>query len=505
MLKARATATVAAALLLCGACTSSAQETGPAKTQPLTWGECPPDSRGDGLECTTLDVPLDYRDPDGRTIEIAVSRLKSADPGKRRGILLTNAGGPGGASLSYPAILKQLGMPERVLETYDVIGMDPRGVGHSTPVTCGLKAEEWISNVPRYAADPAEVTEAAQAAEAIAAKCGDSGTAGLLPHITTANTARDLDLIRQSLGEEKASYFGISYGTYLGSVYTSLFPETTDRVMLDSATGPGGWDSEFSRLYGQGFQDRFPDFAEFVAEQPKYGLGRTPGQVQEKYFELAGELDRRPSAEGFNGDLFRQLTFANLYYDWKFEELAKMWQALDQGTPVPQPSTGPTSTPAPAGDVPADNYLASQLHVICNDSDWPEDVQSYQRNVEADRKQFPMFGAAGANITPCAFWPGDPLEPPVQIGAEGPANVLILQNLRDPATPAAGARQLREAFGDRARLVTADQGGHLNYLYLGNSCAEEITTTFLVSGERPAQDQSCAAGPKGKGGPRASR
>lgn len=162
MLKARATATVAAALLLCGACTSSAQETGPAKTQPLTWGECPPDSRGDGLECTTLDVPLDYRDPDGRTIEIAVSRLKSADPGKRRGILLTNAGGPGGASLSYPAILKQLGMPERVLETYDVIGMDPRGVGHSTPVTCGLKAEEWISNVPRYAADPAEVTEAAQ-------------------------------------------------------------------------------------------------------------------------------------------------------------------------------------------------------------------------------------------------------------------------------------------------------------------------------------------------------
>ncbi len=143
-------------------------------------------------------------------------------------------------------------------------------------------------------------------------------------------------------------------------MYTSLFPETTDRVMLDSATGPGGWDSEFSRLYGQGFQDRFPDFAEFVAEQPKYGLGRTPGQVQEKYFELAGELDRRPSAEGFNGDLFRQLTFANLYYDWKFEELAKMWQALDQAPRCRSPRPArPPRPPRPVMFRPTTTWPAS--------------------------------------------------------------------------------------------------------------------------------------------------
>ena len=130
--------------------------------------------------------------------------------------------------------------------------------------------------------------------------------------------------------------------------------------------------------------------------------------------------------------------------------------------------------------------------MICNDSDWPEKLWRYQVNVAIDRIRYPMFGAAGANVSPCAFWPAVPAEPPVEITDEGPSNVLILQNLRDPATPLSGARELRGAFGDRARLVTADEGGHLSYLRLGNDCADDIATAFLRTGERPQHDVACA-------------
>jgi hypothetical protein len=129
--------------------------------------------------------------------------------------------------------------------------------------------------------------------------------------------------------------------------------------------------------------------------------------------------------------------------------------------------------PPGAAEVPADIYLTSQLHVICNDSDWPKSVRTYQRNVATDRVRHPMFGAAGANITPCAFWPAKPVEPPVEITDDGPPNVLIPQNLRDPATPLTGARKLRQAVGDRATMVTAVQGGHLANLFLDNQCAND--------------------------------
>ncbi|TLW92089.1 alpha/beta hydrolase [Saccharomonospora piscinae] len=466
-----------------------------ASSSTLRWGECPADVARPGLECSTLDVPLDYRDPGGETIEIAVSRLASADPDERRGVLFTNTGGPGGAGLEFPAILRDdLSVPEAVLDKYDIIGIDPRGVAHSTPVTCDLTLAEHPTNIPLFARNPADVADEAERVAAVAEKCGSSETASLLPHVTTANTARDMDRVREALGEETVSYFGISYGTYLGSVYTSMFPERSDRFLLDSATGPHGWDHSHSRMLGRGVEDRFPDFAAFAAARPEYGLGETPRQVRKKYFEIAAKLDAEPRPDGYDGQAFRHVTFANLYFDRNLPALAETWRALDTGEPVPA-SAGTKDQAAPASGIPSDNYVASQLHVICNDSDWPENVWTYQFHVAVDRLRHPMFGAAGANITPCAFWPSEPAEPQVDITDEGPANVLIVQNRRDPATPLAGARQLREAFGDRARMVTADQGGHLAYLQLDNQCLNDLATDFLVTGERPNRDVACEAEP----------
>ncbi|GAA2333277.1 alpha/beta hydrolase [Streptomyces kunmingensis] len=477
------TAAVAAATSLPAAASSAA--TTPTTPDALRWGPCPEGVAAPRLECSTLDVPLDYRNPDGRQIEVAVSRLASQKPSKRRGVLLTNPGGPGGAGLTYPAVLAASGLPQSVLDSYDVIGFDPRGVGRSTPVTCDLTHEQqWRGNFPAYAHTAADVTREAGYARKIAGQCAGSRTAWMLPHTTTANTARDMDRLRTALGEPKVSYLGGSYGSYLGAVYTTLFPRRGDRIVLDSNTGPGGYDVTAMRLFARGMEDRFPDFAAFAAAHPEYGLGSTRGQITAKFHELAAKLDAKP-VQGVNGTGFRAFTFEQLYSDASLPGLAEFWQAADTGKELPLPEVTP--------DV--ENLMASRFAVVCGDSRWPGTVRDYRRNVAVDRLKYPKLGGSTASINPCAFWPEERTEPPVRITGRGPSNVLMVQNERDPGTPLAGARQLRRAFGDRARMVTADQGGHGVYPYGTNRCANDAATAFLTTGQRPARDLHCAAEP----------
>ena len=469
----------------------------PQSSETLHWGSCPADSTAPGLHCARLKVPLDYRRPNGRKITIAVSRLVSPDPAKRRGVLFLNSGGPGGEGLKYPAQFaaagsNKLALPKSVRDRYDIIGFDPRGVGHSTPVTCDLTPAQRASNIPPYARSAADVARQAKVAKQIAKQCGASRTAQLLPYMTTANTARDMDQIRAALGVKKISYEGVSYGTYLGAVYTTLFPRHSDRIVLDSAMSPDGWDVAFQRRLARGFQDRFPDFANYAAAHPEYGLGSTPAQVTATYFQLAARLDAAPNPNGITGAQFRQATFAELYYDIKLPALAEIWHYLDTGQPLPPPPADPTQSSPNAGN---DNAPASFLAVTCDDSRWPTSIQTYQRHVALDRVRYPMFGAAAANISPCAYWPVHHVQPKVRIGDRGSSDVLIAQNRRDPVTTLVGARMLRRSFGDRARMVTADQGGHLAYLFLKNRCLNDTVTRFLATGKRPRHDLACPAEP----------
>ncbi|ANN14884.1 hydrolase [Amycolatopsis orientalis] len=453
-----------------------------APSSALKWAPCPDVAT---LQCATLKVPLDYRDPGGPAIDIAVSKLASTKPAKRRGVMLMNPGGPGGPGLTMPDGLRAAGMPSSVLDAYDLIGFDPRGIGSSTPVTCDLKPEQLISNVPPYARDAAAVAERAKSVAGVAKQCGESKTAANLPYITTANTARDMDRIREALGEKKISYYGVSYGSYLGAVYSTLFPQRTDRVVIDSVTSPGGLDPATSRRLAEGFEDRFPDFAKWAAARhASYGLGRTPQQVTAKFHELAAKLDTG-AVPGVDGAMFRAGTFGALYSTRSFPVLAQQWQGLD--------GEGVLKQSEQTAQIDLGQLLAGQLHVVCNDTNWPEDVATYQRNVAKDRVKYPMFGAAGANIWACAFWPSESIEPPVRIGDRGPSNILMVQNLRDPATPLSGAREMRRALGDRARIVTVDEGGHGVWLTDENACGNNAVNRFFVEGKRPAYDTACAA------------
>jgi hypothetical protein len=246
-------ALVAATLALFGI---PAGDTAMAGQDPLRWGPCPPSVYGANppdKECTNVSVPLDYSDPGGRRIDVAVSRRPATSRDKRRGVLLLAAGGPGNAGLDLPDRAEQY-IPASVREHYDLIGFDARGTGRSTPLTCGL----GVSQLPPQRVipwpDPRGFDENVAYARFLAQSCGSSSTSDLVPFITTENRARDIDRIRAALGEGKISYYGYSYSTYVGAVYLSLFlteatasPWTASSARARSGATPGAdWDRRSS-------------------------------------------------------------------------------------------------------------------------------------------------------------------------------------------------------------------------------------------------------------------
>jgi pimeloyl-ACP methyl ester carboxylesterase len=461
----------------------------------IHWHECPPlPAEAPVLECGTLAVPLDYRAPHGETISIEISRLKARRPELRRGVLFTNPGGPGGAGITLPITLAA-GLAPAVLERYDIIGIDPRFVGASTPLTCGLNGQEADQTTPPLE-QPGGFAATAAFMKKTAEACGATSKR-FLPFVTTANTARDFDSIRAALGEEKISYLGYSYGTYLGAVYASLFPHRTDRFVLDSNVHPGSvWREQF-RTWGPAGEVRFTDFAEFAAaHDDKYHLGGTPAEVRETFLELVGKLDENPHVIGddvLNGAMFRVYTLSGLYFDANFPSLAELWQQLDEA-PSSLTQLPFARTVSSLADPPVDNTAMSGLAILCDDIAWSRDVERYRREWNADRAAYPLFGTLGSNIWACAFWPTSPIESPITISAVGPQNILLLQNLRDPVTPHAGGVGMRKALGHRARLITVDQGGHTAYgLVPVNACVNDAANAYLAYGTFPATDQFCPA------------
>nr|WP_052477540.1 alpha/beta hydrolase [Kibdelosporangium sp. MJ126-NF4] len=433
-----------------------------------TWRSCP-DALP--LECTTVTVPVDYSRPNGPTIDVAVSRKKAS--GQRRGVLLLNPGGPGNAGLDMPL---EVGGP--LAGSYDLIGFDPRGTGHSAPLDCGLTDEQRdpvrIFGMP---APNGDIAESVAYSRQVAKQCFERH-GRVMPHITTANTARDMDRIRIALGEKKISYFGVSYGTYLGAVYTALFPQNTDRVVLDSVVDPKGiWQKMFNS-WGPGAEESFTDFAGWAARRDTtYGLGDTSNEVRGTYLALAQRLDAKPALH-YDGRSLRSHARSVLYQESSYPELAGLLQSIKQGTFTPPP---PLRFDA--------SFASTWWGVVCNDARWPRNVAQYQWDVLVARQKYPVTNGMSANIWPCAFWP-TPVEPTVRISDHGP-NVLLVQNLRDPATPLGGARSMRSVMGDRSRLITADNAGHGVLRTTNNPCVLEPVMGYLLDGVMPQRDIAC--------------
>ncbi|MDJ0382471.1 alpha/beta hydrolase [Streptomyces sp. G-G2] len=471
---------------------------GQAGTPALVWRSCAQSGGPAGQECAALSVPLDYAAPSGRKVSLAVSRIRSEDPGRRRGTLVVLPGGPGGSGVQR-LTQKGAALGRELAGGYDLVAFDPRGVGASTTASCALDPQDrrlvTLRNwplTPQEGGFAANVARAERQAAACAANGGE-----LLRSFTTANQARDLDRLREALGERKLSAWGTSYGTYVAAVYAQKFPQRTDRVVLDSTGDPDparverGWLANMSPAA----DERFPDFAAWAADPARAAeglrVGEHPDDVRPLFLALAERLDRAPrpsTTEGvpLTGNLLRQAMQNALYADAAFPGLARLiGQAQD-------PAATPVLPPELAQPL-RDEDAALALAVVCNDVKWPTDVASYERSSAADRAAHPLTAGMPASIPACAFWKDAPTEEPTRITGAGPSNILMVQNLRDPATPYFGALRMRAALGDRARLVSVDHGGHGVYLGNGNACGDRAVTEFLTTGHRPARDAYCGA------------
>ncbi|MEW1872352.1 alpha/beta hydrolase [Streptomyces caelestis] len=458
----------------------------------LDWGPCAGTAGADPRqECATLRVPMDHADPDGPQISLAVSRIPAENPTSRRGALFLIPGGPGGSSLNDPSGKGQK-LPQGVRDQYDLIGFAPRGVSPSASVGCGLDhADLATSKLRPWPAPDGSIDGNIATAERVATTCARNG-GELIRHLSTRDNARDLDRLRAALGERKISAWGVSYGTYVGAVYSQMFPHRTDRIVLDSNDDPDPTRVARAWLAGheQGVEDTFPHFAAWASAPGNPDrVADTAAEVRPLFLRLAARLDREPipwpgaHPEELNGNVLRQTMLDSLYRPSRYPTLAKLMRAARQGTVPPAPAAPPESV--------LQNVTAVGVGTLCNDVAWPGSAAVYRKDVAESRAKFPLTAGMPRNAMPCAAWPYQPREAPVRITGRGPSNVLLIQNERDVATPLGGALKLREAFGRRAVMVTVDSTGHDAYLANGNECGDRTVSHYLATGERPRQDTYC--------------
>ncbi|MGW2005372.1 alpha/beta hydrolase, partial [Streptomyces tubercidicus] len=410
---------------------------------------------------------------------------------------LSNPGGPGGSGLYMPLGMQEE-LPKSAQQKYDLIGFDPRGVGQSSPVSCGLepKEETWLRPYKKKTFDK-DVAWARDVAKKCKKKAGDR-----LPHITTRNTARDMDLLRAVLGEKKISYVGYSYGTYLGTVYTQLFPGRTDRFVLDSAIDPARAWRGMIQWWAEGAEPAFDRWTEWAAERSgKYGLGDTPKKVDRTLWDLVAQANEKPiEVEGrsVSGDDVRSGMRQGVFTPKEATQGVVELKKAAAGKPVSGKklapfarSEGTAGAAAAAAEVPSDNVSASFWSVVCGDNSaaWSRDPESYRRDAIRDKGRYPLFGDFASNIKPCAFW-GKSAEPATKVNNK--AGALIVQNEWDPQTPLPSGQALHADLKGSKMLTVLGGEGHAVYPN-GNACTDGTVNTYLLTGTLPAKDVTCKA------------
>ncbi|MGW4470225.1 alpha/beta hydrolase [Nonomuraea sp. NPDC004354] len=487
------------AILLAGM-TLTAAPPAHADVRQITWHRCQngqDDEAGKqldeaGAQCGELAVPLDHRRPGGRTITIAMSRFKATDPARRRGTLLYNPGGPGVPALSLVLRVRQVA--PAVAARYDLIGMDPRFVGRSSPLNCGWSTVAVGSAGP----DRRGFEHGAALARQMAGRCAVH--ADLLPYASTRNTARDMDAIRAALGEERISYLGSSYGTYLGAVYLQLFPRRADRFVLDSAVDTDLFGPDLSRTQGPAVNAALRAWAAWAARHDRrYHLGATTAAVLATVDEIVTAADRAPLRIGRHQADARVLPLILFAVtagddDASYGAFAADVRVLSQAARGRQVTATPVLEQVLAGLAApdADGSASAQTAIMCADRAASRDPETYYRDIQAHRRDEPVFGALTRNLTPCSFWPAAPAEPPVRVANDVP--VLMVGATGDPGAPYTGQLVTHRALSG-SRLVTV-RGAFRHTVYGGlfaprNACVDETVNRYLADGVFPAKDMTC--------------
>ncbi|MEU8897006.1 alpha/beta fold hydrolase [Nocardia sp. NPDC048505] len=477
----RRKAIVAAAALLAAACTSTPVAEPPKPTldrfyqQQLTWGSCADyDGAADavraGLECTRVLVPLDYANPDGDTARIALSRQRAR--GAKIGSLLTNPGGPGGPGLTMPVGLAETPLADR----FDVIGMDVRGLGASLPrLDCQDSAQLAVERqLLGFSNAWGEIDQIEEEHEDFAASCVQRSGRDLIAHVGTVDVARDIDVVRAVLGDEKLTYFGVSYGTRIGSTYAEMFPTRVRAMVLDGAIDPAR-NIDDPIVDGAAFQQAFDAYAADCAKAPDCPLGTDPARTTEAFRALTQTLltpaaMADPDKLGYRDVL--SIVINGLYHPRFWPEVTKVLTVVKQGGSYPFEE----GTFSPGGE----NGDYVHKAVLCL-----EDARVTDRAAATELER--RYRAAGPIFDPgqlaneialdvCAFWPVPPNTQPHRLSAPGLPKTVVVATTGDPATHYQGGVNLAQALG--AALLTYEGFQH-GAVFDGVPCIDEPVMKYL--------------------------
>ncbi|WP_431961091.1 alpha/beta hydrolase [Actinacidiphila sp. bgisy160] len=464
-----------------GAATAVPAELGRYYGQRPDWKAC---TAVPSFQCATIRVPLDYERPAGGDITLAAIRQRATGNGAARvGSLQMNPGGPGSSAIAY--LLGNVGsFSPAVRAAYDLVAVDPRGVGNSTPVDCATDAPTAAPDAGARRADIA--AWAADFAE-IAAACRRHASR-LLPHVGTLDAARDMDVVRAVLGDERLHYLGFSYGTYLGATYAELFPSRVGRMVLDGAVDPALDGYDFTIGQARGYEVAWKSFATECATRPDCPVGHSVQEAGRILNALVAMLNRTPLRQGkditVTGDALLGAVILGLRLP-AWEALRAALAGVRAGDTTAVQALLGVDEETEAGD--QSYYAASCLSATLGT--WSTVAQA-RAALPAFRRAAPQFGEYYAGTLPmCTQWPVPPNQSAHRVTAAGAAPILVVGTLRDPATPYSWAQALARQLSS-GRLLTWDSDGHTAY-HRGSTCVESAVDDYLTRGQLPPAGTVC--------------
>jgi pimeloyl-ACP methyl ester carboxylesterase len=457
--------------------------------QQLHWKPC-----RERFQCARLEVPLDYAHPDGRSIEVALLKVPASGQGHRLGSLVFDPGGPGVSGVDYvTSAAAAFGKP--LLRHYDIIGIDPRGVGASTPVDClpDDRLDEVLAGDPDPDT-PAEISTSDRLLKGLGQGCLQRSGA-LARHISTVEVAKDLDVLRGALREPRLTYFGASYGTAIGSTYADLFPKKVGRMVLDGALDPTSSTLELNRVQAKGFETALRAYVQSCIDKGGCFLGSSVEQGTERVKRFLDDVERKPLPAGSG----RELDVGNASYGIAYPLYDKSgWPVLS--TALQRAFAGDGTVlmlladaylHRTANDTYKDNSFEAFYAVNCLDHDDAVKSSQLKRYYPMFDKASPTFGRTFLySATACQDWPVHTGRGPQRVHAAGSAPIMVVGTTRDPATPLEWARSLARQLDD-AVLVTRDGDGHTGY-HQGSRCVDDAVESYLVDGTVPKQDVRCS-------------
>ncbi|MFG2023974.1 alpha/beta hydrolase [Streptomyces sp. NPDC048825] len=476
--------------------------------QELSWEDCPPPSEaqgggeapsalpnGDRWQCATLKVPLDWDEPEGDTIGLALIRAEASGAEERRiGSLIFNFGGPGSSGVAtLPAFATEFA---HLRTRYDLVSFDPRGVGRSAGVEC--QSDEQLDEYFQQDATPDNAAERRTLLEdtkAFNSAC-EKNSGKFLPHVRTTDAARDLDLVRQVLDDDRLHYFGISYGTELGGVYAHLFPKKVGRAVFDAVVDPTRNPEQGSLGQAKGFQLALDNFAEdCTSKQEACPLGDTAQNVKDRIARLLEDLDSLPVPGVFPRELTQTVAASGILQALYSQDY---WEYLTEGLQQAYAGDGTVLmllSDAMNGRNESGEYsnsVPANVSINCADNKARYTTADVEAKLPQFRTASPLFGDYVAwSLLGCTDWPVPGAADDPDVSAPGAAPILVIGNTGDPATPYEGARKMADELGKGVGIELTYRGqGHGAY-GSGNKCVRDAVDGYLLDGRVPPTGQVC--------------